>query len=128
MRKISPKGVYKYRSYTIEELSVLLSKDKKTLLRWIEKGLKTIPESRKPILIMGSDLKEFLRNKYSKKRVKLNRNQFYCFTCKKATCAKRGSMEKLSNRKIARCCVCNGKIGRIIKPYQKAYKILSSPV
>lgn len=119
MKKINPKGIFKHRSYTIEELAGLLGKNEKTLSRWIDSGLKTIPESRKPILIMGSDLKEFLRNKYSKKKVKMDRNQFYCLHCKKAVYAKRGSIEKLSNRKIALCCVCSGKVVRIIKPYQK---------
>ena len=119
MTKISPKGIFSHRSYTIEELSVLLPKNKKTLLRWIDDGLKIIPESKKPIIIMGSDLKEFLRKKNTKKKVKLNRNQFYCLSCRKAVYAKRGSIEKLSNRKIGECGVCNGKIGRIIKPYQK---------
>jgi len=119
MVKINPKGIFSHRSYTTEELSVLLSKDKKTLLRWIDKGLKTIPESKKPILIMGSDLKEFLRKKKSKRKMKLNRNQFYCLSCKQAVYAKRGSIEKLSNRKIALCRVCNGRTSRIIKPYQK---------
>jgi hypothetical protein len=128
MRKINPKGVYRHRSYTIEELSALLSKNKKTLLRWIDSGLKTIPESKKPILIMGSDLKEFLRNKYSKKKAKLKRNQFYCLACKKAVYAKRGSIEIFNNQKRALCRVCNGKICRIIKPYQKDYKILLSSV
>jgi len=119
MKKISPKGIFSHRSYKIEELSVILSKNGKTLLRWIDSGLKTIPESKKPILIMGSDLKEFLRAKYSKKKVKLNRNQFYCLSCKKAVYGKRGSIENLSNRKIAVCVVCRGKIVRITKPYQK---------
>lgn len=125
MLRINPKGIFKHRSYTIEELSVLLSKNEKTLLRWIENGLKIVPESKKPILIMGFDLKEFLRKKNSKKKVKMNPNQFYCLSCKKAVYAKRGSIEKLSNRKIALCSVCKGRIGRIIKPYQNDYKILS---
>ncbi|MEI6843218.1 MAG: helix-turn-helix domain-containing protein [bacterium] len=129
MRKINPKGLCGHRSYTIEELSSLLKKTEKTLSRWIEKGLKTIPDSKRPILIIGSDLKEFLRNMYSKKKKgKLNRNQFYCLKCKKAVYAKKGSIKKLSNRKIALCRVCKGEISRIIKPYQKDYKILTPTV
>lgn len=119
MRKINPKGVFSHRSYTIEELSGLINKNQKTLLRWIDDGLKTIPESKKPILIMGYELKEFLKKKSIKKKVKLNRNQFYCLTCKGAVYAKRGSIKRLSNRKTGVCAVCTGKIGRIIKPYQK---------
>lgn len=119
MIKISPKGVYKHRSYTIEELSALLGKTEKTLFRWIELGLNIIPESKRPILIMGSDLKEFLGNKYSKKKVKLNRSQFYCFTCKEAVYAQKGSIKKLGNRKIAVCRACRGKVSKIFKPYRE---------
>ena len=119
MTKINPKGVFSHRSYTIEELSGLIHKNPKTLLRWIETGLKIVPESKKPILVMGFDLKEFLKKKNTKKKIKLNRNQFYCLSCKKAVYAKRGSIEKLSNRKIGACGVCSGKIGRITTPYQK---------
>ena len=128
MRKINPKGIFKHRSYKIEELAVILSKNEKTLLRWIDNGLKTIPESKKPILIMGSDLKVFLRKKGSKKKVKLSRNQFYCFSCRQAVYAKRDSIERLGNRKVALCRVCNGRVSRIIKPYQKDYKILTPSV
>ncbi len=119
MTKINPKGIFSHRSYTIEELSGLISKNQKTLLRWIENGLKTVPESKKPILIMGFDLKEFLKKKSTKKKIKLNRNQFYCLSCKGAVYAKKGSLGKLSNRKIGVCAVCTGKVTRIIKPYQK---------
>ena len=119
MLKINPKGIFGHRSYTIEELSLHLSMNQKTLLRWIDAGLETIPESKKPILIMGSDLKEFLRKKNTKKKVRLNRNQFYCLSCKRAVLAKRGSIDQSSNRKIALCSVCSGRISRIIKPYQK---------
>lgn len=101
-------------SYTIKDLSELLDVNEKTLLRWIEAGLKIIPGSKKPILIYGDDLKEFLRVKNSKMKVTLNRNQFYCLTCKAATYAKRGSIERLKDRKTGICRVCNGKICRII--------------
>lgn len=123
MTKINPKGIFSHRSYTIEEMSGLISKSQKTLLRWIDNGLKTVPESKKPILIMGFDLKEFLKKKNTKKKVKLNRNQFYCLSCKEAVYVKKGSIKKLSNRKIGVCAVCTGRVVRIIKPYQKDYKI-----
>lgn len=119
MKKTNPKGIYGHRSYTIKELSVHLSKDEKTLLRWISDGLKTIPESKKPILIRGVDLKEFLRVRSIKKKVKLNRNQSYCLHCRGAVYAKKGSIKILGNRKTGQCRVCSGKICRIIKPYRK---------
>ncbi len=100
-------------SYTIQDVSELLGVTPKTCFRWIDDGLKIIPESKKPIYIHGSDLKEFLRLKNLKRKVPLGRSEFYCLTCKRAVSAKRGSIEVLKNRKTARCRACNGNISRL---------------
>jgi hypothetical protein len=85
----------------------------------MDNGLKVVPGCKKPILISGSDLKEFNKNKNSKKKAKMKRNEFYCMTCKAPRRAKRGSIKMLSDRKIGLCSVCNGEVSRIFKPYQK---------
>jgi len=114
-------------SYTIKELPELLSVTEKTVGRWIDGGLKTLPGGKKPILILGSDLKEFLRDKDLKEKVKLKRSEFYCFHCKAARRAKRGSTKRLKNKKTGLCCVCNGKMCRIFEPYQKDYQVSLFP-
>jgi hypothetical protein len=115
-------------NYTIKELSKELGVNKKTCLRWIAEGLKIIDGSKKPILIMGSEAKKFLRNKDAKKKVKLKRNEFYCLPCRAPRRAKRGSIKKSNNKKIAICSVCNGKMCRIFEPYQKDYQIPLFPI
>jgi hypothetical protein len=119
MTRINRTGINKHMSYTVKQLSDILHKNEKTCLRWIDAGLQIVPGSKKPILIMGSELTVFLRNKDAKKKVKLKRNEFYCLRCKAARPAKRGSVETLSDRKVGTCSVCSGKMTRIIKPYQK---------
>ncbi len=121
--KINPKKIFGHRSYTIKELSGFLNIDKKTCLRWISDGLKIIPGCKNPILINGNDIKEFLTNRKLKKKIKLTRYQFLCMTCKGARNAKRGSIRVVGNKKSALCRVCNGNMSRLIKPYQKDYKI-----
>ena len=101
-------------SYTVKELSSELGIDEKTCFRWIANGLKTITGGKKPILMNGYEIKDFLRKKNAKKKVTLSRSQFYCFTCKDARHAKRGSTKKAGNKKSATCSVCNGKICRTI--------------
>lgn len=101
-------------AYTIKELSFLLGVVEKTCLRWVEAGLKTVPGKKRPILIRGSDLKEFLRLKDSKSKVTLGRNEFYCLTCKRATFAKRGTIQVSRRKKNALCRVCSGRITKII--------------
>lgn len=100
-------------SYTIKEISTALGIAPKTCFRWIEDGLRIVPESKNPILILGSDLKEFLRRRSLKRKVPLGRNEFYCLTCKRAVFAKRGSIEVQKGKKTARCRACNGKLCRL---------------
>jgi hypothetical protein len=119
MTRINRAGISKHMSYKIKELSEVLCINEKTCLRWIDDGLQIVPGSKKPILIMGSDVTEFLRNKDAKNKVHLKRNEFYCLRCKAPRRAKRGSIETLSDRKVGICSVCSGKMARIIKPHQK---------
>ncbi len=115
-------------TYKVKELSRDLGVNEKTCLRSIDDGLKIIPGSKKPILIMGSEVKRFLRNKDAKKKVKLKRNEFYCLACRAPRRAKRGSITKLKNKKTALCSVCSGKMCRIFEPYQKDYQIPLFPI
>jgi hypothetical protein len=110
-------------SYSVKELTSLLNVDEKTIQRWTENGLKMIPGCKKPMLFHGSVVKEFLKNKDGKKRVKLKRGEFYCFACKAARRAKKGSTKVLPGRRTALCCVCSTKMSRTITPYRNDYTI-----
>lgn len=125
--KINSRKICSHRSYAIKELSDALAINEKTCFRWIEQGLKTIPGCKKPVLIKGADLKEFLHNRKLKRKIPLNRNQFLCMTCKAARYAKRGSIRVVGNKKTGLCRVCNGKMSQTVKPHQKDYVIHSPP-
>jgi hypothetical protein len=114
-------------SYTIQELGELLRVNQKTIRRWTQIGLKPIDGSKHPLLFQGAELKEFLKNKASKKKVSLEKNEFLCLTCKAARSAKRGSIRVLADRKIALCRVCNGNMSRTFKPSQNDYTISLFP-
>lgn len=128
MAKFNPQKICKHMSYTIRELSELLGISEKTCLRWVDKGLMTVPGSKKPILITGEAAKEFIRNINSKRKVKLKRHEFYCFKCKVPRRAKRGSISESGGMKKGLCSVCNGKMNKTIKPHQKDYHIPLAPV
>jgi hypothetical protein len=112
-------------SYTILELSGQMRVNPKTVRRWIDDGLPIVPGSESRILLMGHEVKVFLRNKRLKRKIELNRSQFCCFRCKAARYAKRGSITIVGNQKKAICRVCNGKMCRTIKSGQRYYQILS---
>lgn len=125
--KINPQKINMHRSYQVKELAGFLSIDKKTCFRWIDDGLKIVEGSKKPILIMGQDLKEFLSKRKQKRKFKLKRCEFFCLSCKKPTNAKKGSTKIKNGKKLAVCRVCSSKISRTIKPRQKDYTIYPYP-
>lgn len=127
MTRINRQKISGSMSYTIKEISDCLDINEKTCLRWIENGLSIVPGSKRPILILGSEIKNFLIKKDSKKKIKLKRSEFYCFTCKAARNAKQGSIKKGQGQKTAVCRVCGGKMCRIFKSTQKDYTISSLP-
>ena len=123
MTRFNPQKISKHLSYTVMELAKQLDKCEKTILRWIAEGLRTVPGSKKPILILGNDLKTFTRLKNSKRKFKLKRDEFNCFRCKAPRRAKRGTIKQAGDTKRGECCVCNGKMVKKIKPYRKDYHI-----
>ena len=128
MTRFNSQKISTHQSYTIKEVSDLLDASGKTCLRWVGQGLRVVPGQKKPILVLGKDLKEFLRRKNTKHQVKLGRSEFYCLTCKGPRQAKRGSISISGNLKRGVCRVCSGKMTRTFKPSQKDYQIPSAPV
>jgi hypothetical protein len=128
MTRFDPRKVSLHKSYTLKELSDLVGMSEKTCLRWIEQGLAIVPGSKKPILILGSEVKKFIRNRNSGAKIKLERHEFFCFKCKFPRRAKRGSISVSGNRKMGLCSACNGKMSKTIHPTKKDYKIPPTPI
>lgn len=128
MTTFNPQKISTNITYTIKELEEPLGVIQKTVLRWIDEGLRTVPGGKNPIYILGADLKEFLRSKNLKNKWgKLKENEFNCFRCKQARRAKRGSITQKGTVKKAVCPVCNGKMCRTFKLEQKDYPISPDP-
>lgn len=72
------------RNYTFEEAAAIFGVHKNTVASWVKNGLPCLKEKR-PFLIMGSDLKSYLKNKRTSKKQKCNSNELYCLSCKRPT-------------------------------------------
>ena len=73
-------------SYGIEDICNLYSGRNlhpQTVRKWIKQGLTTI-DSKKPILIHGSDLVIFLQKLNEEHHTALNFDEFFCVACKEA--------------------------------------------
>jgi len=129
------------RSYSVAEIAKLLSVHKETVFSWIKQGLKVIDIESKPLLIMGLELKIFLNDRRDKHRTKLKDTQFYCFRCRKAVMAERGSEEIVPTgkkigknnldqfKRIGLCENCGKKIARFLRSGEREdYNITPSLV
>ena len=79
IRKIKTK-----RSYTFKELADLLGVHVRTVQSWHLDGLSPLEGSNNPYLVMGREIKVYLKQKTLRNKVKLQENEFYCMGCKKA--------------------------------------------
>lgn len=111
-------------AYSPQEIANLLEVNRKTVFRWVREGLELLDPNKKPRLVMGKALKDFIIAKREAKQVRLNWNEFYCLKCQKAVIAKRASesIEKTGktigrhNREqeiiYAKCKECGSAIAR----------------
>ena len=119
------------RSYSFNEICSLLGVNRKTCHRWKKEGLKVIEERVNPLLVMGADLADFIRQKRAKNKVTLKEKEFFCMKCHKAVKAKMGSSktvktgkrigkEDLEQRKKTGVCeACGTKINKYMRVSQR---------
>jgi len=70
------------RSYTIDEVARTLGVHRNTVRHWIKAGLRVIDDKR-PILILGSDLAEYLLRRREARRQPCRAGQMFCLKCRK---------------------------------------------
>jgi len=80
-KKINPNFVKIHRNYSVEDISNLLKVHKNTVRSWLKKGLESIDDNR-PILILGSVLKQFLKKQNATKKRTCKNHEIYCIGCK----------------------------------------------
>lgn len=70
-----------HRNYSVEEAAKLLRVHKNSIRDWIRRGLPVIDE-RRPVLILGPALREFLVQRRSKNKRPCAPGQIYCVRCR----------------------------------------------
>lgn len=69
-------------SYTLKEIAEKLKVHVRTVQQWRKCGMKTIDDNSKPYLVLGTELKRFLKEQRQIRKVSLNQNEFYCTKCR----------------------------------------------
>lgn len=70
-----------HRNYTVEEIAHLFGKHKNTVRNWLRDGLETI-DDRRPALVLGSTLVEYLRKRRGQHKQPLKPGEIYCLKCR----------------------------------------------
>lgn len=118
-RVYNPNKCKIHRSYTVDEAALLYGVHKRTVRNWIIKGLPICDEKR-PLLILGVDLKLFIKQlRHTNKRV-CKPSELYCFKCREPRLPDQSSLEFIAEtetkgRVIAACSVCNSLMNKYFK-------------
>lgn len=86
--------VKKCRNYTVEEVADLFGLHKNTVRAMRRDGLRPI-DDRRPMLFLGGDLANFLRERRAKSKCPLKSNEMYCLRCREAREPAFGDIEYL---------------------------------
>ena len=105
-----------HRSYTVQEVAELYSVHKRTVRNWIKKGLPIFDDIR-PLLILGTDLKVFIRDLRKGNKHKCKPSEIYCFKCRTP---RKPNLETIKfsqqssgiGRVFAMCSVCDSKVNK----------------
>ena len=81
-KKVSWKSIKIHRTYTVVEAAVCLGVHDRTVREWVAQGL-PIMDRRRPMLIKGAHLKDFLKERHEASRRPLAPGELYCLGCKR---------------------------------------------
>lgn len=77
----NPKLAKIHRNYTVEEIAKLYGVHRNTVRAWIKLGLRTVDQGR-PLLVLGSQLAEFLNARRALNKRTCRPGEIYCVRCR----------------------------------------------
>lgn len=117
-RRVSASRVKANWIYTVEEASEAVGVTEQTIRSWLKRGLHALA-SKRPTLILGCALKDYINRTRQKRSQKLRIGEFRCFRCKSAhppafRMATFKAMSPTHGRLEAFCGCCEGPVSRIV--------------
>lgn len=118
-RRITASRIKSNRSYTVEQAAETLDVTQQTIRAWIKSGLPVL-NTKRPTLIMGFALKDFVQTRREGSKRPLDHGEMYCLGCKAVTAPALGMIDyiPLSNSHgMVRgfCANCERTCTRIIR-------------
>lgn len=105
-----------HRNYSVEEVAHLFAVHKNTVRMWIKDGLATVDKKR-PLLVRGSSLRDYLQSKRASAKRKCQPYEIYCVRCRvpqrpAENMADYETINANTGRLIGLCPCCNGIINK----------------
>ncbi len=82
-QRINPRLAKQHRTYTVDEIARLFGLHKQTVRGWLKAGLQPI-DNKRPLLVRGDVLAEFLAKRREARRVRCPPGTLYCAPCRAA--------------------------------------------
>jgi len=116
-RKYNTNLIKETLNYSIYGIADLYGIHRGTVRQWIKEGLPLI-DNHKPFIVLGSYLKEFLKNRQGNRKTKCNANELYCFKCRDARTSWNNLVDlKILNERslliIGICSQCNTETNKL---------------
>ena len=80
-KRINPNLAKIHRSYLVGDVADLLDVHKNTVRAWVAEGL-PVNDDIRPMLILGRELREFLKKRNIKNKKPCKKNEMYCMKCR----------------------------------------------
>lgn len=108
-----------HRCYTVEEAALLYGVHKRTVRNWIIKGL-AVCDDKRPLLILGADLKLFIKQQRQVNKRSCKPSELYCFKCREPRLPDQNTIEFIQEtstkgRVISACSVCSSMMNKYFK-------------
>ena len=119
MARASARRIKSDRTYDYREAAEAVEVTVQTIRAWRKQGLRVMTDKR-PFLVLGADLKAFIRESKQARKTPLSIGRFYCMSCKgpRAPAYDIADYEPKSathGRLTAFCAACGGSCSRIVR-------------
>ena len=79
--RVNPRLAKIHRNYTVEEIAALFGVHRNTVRQWIKAGLPVV-DQRRPVLVLGAALADFLRVRRTENKRPCRLGEIYCVRCR----------------------------------------------
>lgn len=82
-RNHNPRLVKGRRAYSFAEIARLFGVHIRTVQSWAKQGMEVACSEKRPLLVMGNEIRRFLKDSAKKRKQPLGPDEFYCPRCRK---------------------------------------------